>query len=275
MAASFYVCRNILQNHNSVVHHHTNTDGECRQRYDVDGVTREIEIDKRANERNGDGNHDDDGSPPSTQKKQHNDTDNDQGKQNGFEQTTDGYFHIIRRIHDGLNVNVGRQILLVLWQQLFHCIDDIHSIGSRLFLNHDGSTAPTVCVTFHDIRLNRIVYGGHISQIDALTLADADHHVIQCIAFLYFTLKAQHVGLRTHIEVSGRDVHVFGSNFLSNLFQWNIVGLQLFGDHIHLHFSLGRSGDGNCTYTRYSVKRPGNLVIEDFIQCVGALVGCG
>jgi hypothetical protein len=180
---------------------------------------------------------------------------------------------MIGRIGYYFDLNIGGQISLQLGKSLFHRFGNGHRICPCLFLHNKGCTTSTIRIIFENTTFYRITYGCHIAKINRLSLTIAYDKRVKIATFGHFPLQTQHIRLRSDIEITGRYVHVFCSNYLSNLFKRETISLQFLRSNIYLYFTLRCPRYGNRTHTRYTVQGIGYLVIQYFIHGIRTYVG--
>ncbi len=272
---AFDVGGDILQHHDGVVHHHTDGDGQCRQRHDVQRVAGGIEIDERGNERDGDGEGDDDRGAPATQEEQHHDDHEEQRIEHGLDERGNGVANVVARVHDVVEFHVGRQVLLDAGQHIVNLVADLHRVGSALLLHDNHGALHAVVVGLLCALLERVVDACHIAQVHHAAVACSHHDVFHLHGVLELALHAQGIGFATDVEGAARDVTVLGANERGDALHGEAIGLEADGVYIDVHLPLGSAGNRHRAHAIDTGKWVGDVLVENLIEARHALASLG
>src|SRR5574344_363788 len=135
----------VLQHHNGIVHHITNSDGEARQGNHVERASCGIQIDERSNQRHRNRDHNNHGGTPSAQEDKHDQCHKEHGISNGLLQRVDGVQDIFRSVHHHIKFHIWRKIISQRGQHGYHLVGDFHRVSTTLLLHHNHSTFHSVC----------------------------------------------------------------------------------------------------------------------------------
>ena len=272
--APFQVRGHVLQDHDGIVHHHTNGNGQSRHRDDIQRITRCQQVQQRSQQGDRDTQHHDEGTPPAAQEDIHHQHYHQEGNHNGFLQGIDGVNDVVRRIHDRHEGDIRRKGLLDVLHRLLHVADYLDGIVSGLLLDNDLGTTGAVRIGFLRFLLQAVVHTGHVAQVHVAARSGMSHDQVQQLGgILEFLLNAQVICLGTDIDVSRRNIPVLGRDDAGNGADAQTIGIQLGRIAIHLDFALGRTGDGHRTHTRNAGQRGGDPVVQDLVHGGHALTG--
>ena len=163
--APFQVGSHVLQNHDSIVHHHTDGNGQSRHRYDIQRITRRQQVHQRSQQGNRDTQHHNEGTSPAAQEDIHHQHHHQEGNQNGFLQGVDGVDDMVRRVHDRYKGEIGRKGFFDVLHRLLHIADHLYGIVSGLLLDDNLGTPDTVRIGFLRFFLQPVIHAGYIAQV--------------------------------------------------------------------------------------------------------------
>ena len=267
------VGRNILQHHNGVIDHHTDSNRERRHGDNVQRLARSQDVNHGSQKRNRNRQHDDNRCTPATQEEEYHNHHEQQGRDNRIAQRIDGRDNIIRRIDNGKHLHVRRQVLLNRSKMLLYRGCNLHGIGTRLLLDDNHTTLLAVVVGILDTLLHRVIDGSHIAQANRRTVAIAHHKAQHLARVLELVVHTQRIGIRTEVERTGRRIAVSRSNGRRDSLNREAVSLQLVRVAIDLNLALGNTGNRNRTHTAHTCQRRCHLVVENLVQTAHALLG--
>ena len=98
----------ILQDHNRIIDHHTDSDSQRTEGDDVDRRVSQTEVDKCHNEGNRNRDTDDDGSTPFAEEEEYHKYHEEKGISDRLLQRIDGVLDVLRTLEDLLDLHVGR-----------------------------------------------------------------------------------------------------------------------------------------------------------------------
>src|SRR5690554_2471363 len=243
----FNMCGDVLQNNNGIVHHHANRDGKRRQGNDVYGISGGIQINKGYDKRNGNGQDNDKGSPPSSQEKEYHQNNKNTCVQDGTGETAYRTFNKFRSIKDGVQLYVGRQVFHQIGQHGLHGFGYLYRIGSTLLLNNDAGSGATVGTLIKSHFGDGVLYHGNIRKLYDPSHKVAHYELVQLLCGFVLTLYPQRIGVTANIQHPTRKIHVLPTNQGAQLFHRKIKGLYLLWIYIHLNFTYRTSGNGYGT----------------------------
>ena len=120
VAASFYMCGDILKNHNGIVHYHTYRYRQCGQRNDIERIACYGKIYEGCYKRYGDGDGDDQGGSPASEEGEYHNHHKQQCVQYRFDKRGYGIADIIGGVDDYAKLHIRRQTFLKRRQHLEH-----------------------------------------------------------------------------------------------------------------------------------------------------------
>ena len=106
--ATFDMSGDILQDHNRIIDHHTDSDSQRTEGDDVDRRVSQTEVDKRHNEGNRNRDTNDDGSTPFAEEEEYHEYHEEKGITDGLLQRINGVLDVLRTLEDLLDLHVGR-----------------------------------------------------------------------------------------------------------------------------------------------------------------------
>ena len=269
----FEVRRHILQDHDGIVHDHTDCNGQCGHRDDVQGVARRKEVHQGSQQGDRDRQDDDQGRFPTAEEDIDHHHNQDEGNHNGPLQGIDGIDDVGRRVHNRRELDVGRQVLLDADHRGLDILDDLDGVVTGLLLDDDLGTADTVGERFLGLLLEAVLDAGDIPKIDGTAAGRiADDQVEQFVRIREFLLDAEGVGLGADIDATARHVAVLGRNHAGQGADGQPVSLQLGRVAIDLDLTLRGTGHGNGTDAADTGERSRHLVVQDLVQGGNALV---
>ena len=264
--AALDVGRNVLQDHDGVVHHHTDGDRKRRERDDVDRVARDGQIDERGDEREWDGDRNDQRGPPATEKEEDDKHDEEQGVEHRLREAVDGLEDVLRRVPDDAQLHVGRQVLLQLGQLGEYLLSDVDGVGAGLLLYDDRTAADGVRVSLLRAFLHGVDHPRHVAQVDVRTADRPDYDALHLAGVLELTLHTQRVRLVTDVKATAGDVAILCADDGADGFDGQVVGLQFGGVAIDLDLALGCTVDRHGTHAGDSRQGVGHVVVEDLVE---------
>ena len=271
--ATLDMCSHVLQYHDGVVHHHTDSDRETGERNHVERTVGDCQVDERGNQRDGDGDGDNEGGTPATEEEEHHKHYEEQGVEHRLGKSADGVLDILRGVGYEANLHVRGEVFLQLGKHLEHLVGNLHGVGSRLLLHYDGSTAHSVGEGHLSALLDGIYHLGYIAQIDVAATHRGYDDVLHLLGIVELTLYAEREGLVTDVERAARDVQVLSRDNLADGLDAEVVGLQLHRVAVDVYLTLCSTTDRHRTHTGDTCQGVGHVVVEDFVESVGRLVG--
>ncbi len=273
VGAAFYVRRHVLEHHDGVVHHHTDGDGQCRQRDDVQRVAGGVEVDEGGNQRNRDGDDDNHRGSPAPQEYEDHYHHEEQGVEHGLFERGDGVANIVGGIDYDSELDVRGEVLLQLGEHLHHLFGNLHRIGAGLLLDdYHGSLFPAYVCLLRAL-LEGVFHARHVAEVDGASLHRCHGDVLQLAGIVELTLHAQRVGVGADVERATRRIAVFGAYYLRDGLHVDVVSLEFLRVHIDVDFAFRRTGDGDGTHAVDTRKRVGHGVVEYLVKPGHALVG--
>ena len=268
LGTTFDMSSHILQNHNSIVHHITNSNRQTGKWNNIQRPTLCYrQINERGNQWHRNGNTNNYRGAPTPQENKHNQHHKEYGIHNGFRQTVDGIQNIIRCIDNYPQFHVTGKWLLQLRQLFHHLFGNIYRIGSRLFLNNNHGTLHTIIIRFLRTLFHRVYNLCHITQIDRCTVVCTHYNICHLARIFKFSLHTQWIGITTHIKRTSRSIFIFGTDNRTDCFNSQIISIQFIRVTIDIHLSLGCTGNRYSTHTWNTCQRIHHIIIQNLIKC--------
>ena len=265
--------RNVLQNHDGVVDHHTDGDGERRERDDVQRGAGGEEVDERTDQRHGDRHTDDQRRAPASEEGHHHQHDEDEGVENGFRERPDGVGDLLRAFENQLHLDILREGFLNLRQARLDFVDDIHGVGARLFLEHHAHAPLAVDALVHRGFFERIADLGHVRKSHRAAPGVRHHDLAHLVREFELAVGLDVEGVVAHVDRAAGDVDVLGGDDLPQLLDREVVGLQFGGVDVDLHLAFGCADDRHGAHAVDAVEHVDQLVVENLVQRRIALLG--
>ena len=174
IAPALDVRRDILQYHDSIVDDHTDGDGERGERYDVQRVPRDEEVDERGDERYRDREDDDEGSTPAPEEEEDDEHHDHEGDDDGLLERIDRIDDEARGIDEVADLDVRGEVLLDLGEGSTDLASDLDRVRAFLLRDHDDSTALPIDEVLLLALPDGILNLCDVAQIDVLP-ADTRH----------------------------------------------------------------------------------------------------
>ena len=232
---SLDVLGDVLEHHDGIVHHHTDGHGQGTEGYDVQRAVGQHQVDEGHYQGYGDGQGDDQGRAPHEE----------QGVQNRLLQGADGVLDVLRRVVDGLYLNVLGQGLLYLGQLFLEVLADLHGVGAGLLGHHEADALAAVGLLVEAQVLDLDVLAAHLELVLLLV----------------------------HLDGTGGKVEVVGGYRTADGLEREAVGIQLLLVDVHVHIALRRAGKGKVSDTVDHAQLRDDLIVEQLVQSRVALVG--
>ena len=258
--------RYVFKYHNRIIHYHTDSDRKRRKRDDINRISTNSQVNERGNQRKRNGDTDNQCCTPTSQEKEHDDDNEEQGINNGFRQTVDGVQNVVGGIDNDTNLHVTRQVLLKPRQCVGHFLGDFYRIGSRLFLNYNHSTLHTIIIGFLRTFFHGIDNTGYITQKDIRPIVCTHHYICQLTGIIKLTFYTQCIGFATNIEVTTGNVLILGSDNGADCFNSQVIGFQFVGVAIYLNLTLRCTTDGDGSDSRNTCQRIYHTVVQYLIK---------
>ena len=198
------MARYILQHHNSIIHHHTDSDSERTERDDIQRGVRHTEVYERHDEGNRNGYTDDDGSTPFTKEEEHDEHDEEERVKHRLFEGVDGVLDILRGVVYLLYLDIGRQLFLYLRQFGPYVPAYLYGVSPGLLGNNETHRLTSVGFLVQREVFDGIFDGSNIAHKDLLSLRCHSHHEVLYLGGLYILGAHLHlVLLFRHLDSTG------------------------------------------------------------------------
>ena len=185
--AAIHMLGDILEHHDSIVHHHTDSDIERTERDDVERAACNSQVDKCHHEGDRNGEAHDKCCTPATQEEEHYEDHKQKCVTNGFLQRIDGVLDVFRRVVDNLQLHVSGERFLQFSHFLAHIFTDLHCVAATLLRYDDSSTVFAVGLLIERELLDGILYGSDIAEENLTAFAGGrNYDIIDVIRRLIF-----------------------------------------------------------------------------------------
>lgn len=244
----FAMAVDVLQDHDGIVHHHTDQEQQRQQGHDVEGVAEEVHDRHGAHQGHGDGCRNDHGRTEIAQEQQH----HGRRQQGAGDQVLLQCVHHLEnergrigRHHHG---HAGRKLGIDFgFQAMLDLVDDRDAVAAGNLddpQTHGGLTVvarqlPKIGQPVDDL--------GHHAQTDRRAVGITHHHLAQRgrIVILQIQLE-QRFGVLAHHE-SARQQEVLALERLQEILHREAVAGQTRGLYLHPHGTLARAGNADLT----------------------------
>ena len=273
IAPALDVRRDILQYHDSVVDDHTDGDGERGERYDVQRVPRDEEVDERGDKRYRDREDDDEGRTPAPEEEEDDEHHDHEGDDDGLLERIDRIDDKARGIDEVADLNVRGEVLLDLGKGSTDLTSDLDRVRAFLLRDHDDSTAlpidEVLLLAFPDGVLDLC----DVAQIDILPADTRHDDRAELHRIGEFPLHTDRVGTRAEVNLPRRDVHILRTDELGDLRQSEVVSLELRGVTVDLHDALRGTRDIYRPDAIDALQAVADTVFQELRQPRGTLLG--
>ena len=269
---SIDVSGDILQHHNSVIHHHTNRDRNRRHRDNVERRVGHQEVYQRREHRDRDGEHNDKHRTPAAEHQHNHEHNHDEGDEDGIDQRLSRIHNVVRHIDIWLDSDIRRESLTQLLQLLVHLARNLDSVSIGLLLDNHHTTAGTIIERLLSTLLLSIANGSDITKVDIGTIACTYHNVEHLLGTSELLIYTQRVGIRTYIHLATRQRDILRCDNLRNLLDSKAISLELVRVAVDLNLTLRNTRHRNCTYAIDTSQRCGYTLVDNFIQSAPRLL---
>ena len=264
--AAFEVGGHVLEDHDGVVHHHTDGDGKGGHRDDVQRVTREEQVHQGCQQGDRDRQDHDQGAPPAAEEYEHDEHNHEERDHDGLEEGIDRILDVVRGVHDLGERDVVRQSGLEFLELLSDLADYLHGVGTGLLLDNDLGAADAVGVGFLRALLDTVLDAGDILEIDGIAPGITDDEVLELVRIAELLLDTEGVGVGSDIEVAGRDVAVLRADDGGDRGHVDPVCGHLVRVDIDMDFPLRGTGHGHGTDAGDTGERSRDIVIQNLVE---------
>ncbi|KAF5050563.1 hypothetical protein DSECCO2_428110 [anaerobic digester metagenome] len=265
-AAAFDVAGDVFEHHDGVVHHHPDGDGERGQRDHVHRIAGDKEVDKRDNERNRDGKDNDKGCAPAPEEDQHHQGHEDKRPHKRFGEVADGAFYKCGGVYNQVDLHIGGQGFLELFQVIADIPGHLNGVGARLFHGEHPEAGLSVDFLVDGDILERVAHGSHVAQVNRHPVGITHHQVAELAAVAEFALYAQLVVHLAHLHVARRHVEVFGGDDVADLLYGEVIGVEAFGVGIHVNDAFGGAHHGDGSHAVDAVQGVDDLLLQQLFK---------
>ena len=266
--AAVNVLRDILQHHNRIVHHHTDSHSQRTHGDDIQRRTRHLQVDKRHNQGNRNSDSDNQGRTPLAEEEQHHQDHEEQGVEDRLGQRINRVLNILRRVVNQLELHIRGQGLLNTRNLFAHVLTYLHGVRTGLLGNHQAGALATVRLLVQRQLLDGILHGGDIAHKDLTTVCRGGYYdIVYLIRGLILRAHLHLVLLFLQLHRTGRHVEVVGGYHLPHALHGQPVSVQFLLVKIDIHVAVWCTRNRQVTDTVHTVQLRDNLIVQQLIQC--------